>query len=300
MALYMLMMLIAGSCYGFVSPILRLGYAHGFSASVMTNIQYVLAFAVLWIIALVTPRGAKISGRQWLLILFIGLCNASVSYCYYRALTILPASFGIILLFQFAWMTVVLDIIIKRQWPNVAKWTGLVIILVGTVLAVGMKGGEWQHIPLWAVGLGLLSALSYALNLYMSEYNDPAVSPQLRSALVVTVAMLLIFIVFPPGSTIHAMLHQPSVYYWGGWVALLSQVLPTVLMLIAIPRIGGRMAGVLGTIELPTAVFGAWIINQESITWLRWLGVLLILFGILVSEVIRKRPKLQHRERRPA
>ncbi|MFB5190883.1 EamA family transporter [Alicyclobacillus fastidiosus] len=293
MALYMLMMLMASACYGFVSPILRLSYAHGFSASAMTDIQYVIAFVVLWVIALFTPRGARIRGKQWWLILAIGLANAAVSYCYYQALTVLPASFGIILLFQFAWMTVVMDIIVKRKWPSAMKWIGLAIIFVGTGLAVGMKRGEWQHMPLWAVGLGLLSALSYAMNLYLSEYNDPAVSPQLRSALVVTVAMLLIFIPFPPGSMLRAMAH-PGIYYWGGWVALLSQILPTLLILIAIPRIGGRMAGVLGTIELPTAVVGAWLINQESITWLRWSGVGLILLGILVSEVVQT-PKLSRR-----
>ncbi|WP_431308653.1 EamA family transporter [Alicyclobacillus fastidiosus] len=125
----------------------------------------------------VHAAGARIRGKQWWLILGIGLANAAVSYCYYQALTVLPASFGIILLFQFAWMTVVMDIIVKRKWPSATKWVGLAIIFLGTGLAVGMKRGEWQHMPLWAVGLGLLSALSYAINLYLSEYNDPAVSP---------------------------------------------------------------------------------------------------------------------------
>jgi drug/metabolite transporter (DMT)-like permease len=288
MPLYMLMMLVAGASYGFVSPVLRLSYAHGLSVQAMTDIQYVLAFAVLWIIALFRHKGARIRGNQWWLILAIGVCNAAVSYTYYRALTVLPASLGIILLFQFAWITVVIDIIVKRRNPGLYKWIGLVVILIGTVFAVGLNAGAWHDIPLWALGLGLLSALSYALNLYLSEYNDPAVSPQLRSALVVTVAMLLMFIPFPPGQMFHAMSH-PQIFYWGGWVALLSQIMPTMLLLISIPRIGGRMAGVLGTIELPTAVLGAWIINREDVAWSRWIGVLLILLGILISEAIRSR-----------
>ncbi|WAH36643.1 EamA family transporter [Alicyclobacillus dauci] len=296
MPLYMLMMLVAGASYGFVSPLLRLSYAHGLSVQAMTDIQYVLAFVVLWIIALFRHKGASIRRSQWLLIVVIGICNAAVSYCYYRALTVLPASLGIILLFQFAWMTVVIDIIVKRRWPSLFKWIGLIVILIGTALAVGLKMSDWHHMPLWAVGLGLLSALAYALNLYLSEYNDPAVSPQVRSALVVTVATLLMFIPFPPGDMFHAMVTRPAaVFYWGGWVAFLSQILPTMLILISIPRIGGRMAGVLGTIELPTAVFGAWVIDQEAIAWSRWSGVILILFGIVISELVRSR----HRKATP-
>lgn len=288
MALYMIMMIVAGASYGFVSPVLRLSYAHGFSVQVMTDVQYVIAFVVLWIIAAFRHKGGRIRPSQWWLMLAIGVCNAGVSYCYYRSLTVLPASLGIILLFQFAWITVIIDVIVKRRSPGMLKWLGLVVILGGTVLAVGLNTGNWHKMPLWAVGLGLLSALSYALNLYLSEYNDAAVSPELRSALVVTVATLLMFIPFPPGQLFHAMANA-SLYYWGGWVSLLSQILPTMLILISIPRIGGRMAGVLGTMELPTAVVGAWLLNHESISWSRWLGVVLILFGIVISEVFTSR-----------
>jgi drug/metabolite transporter (DMT)-like permease len=286
----MLMMLLAGASYGFVSPVLRLSYAHGFTVQAMTDIQYVLAFGVLWILAAFRHKGARISGSQWVLILVIGLCNAAVSYCYYRALTVLPASLGIILLFQFAWMTVIIDIVVKRRWPSPMKWVGLVAIVIGTLLAVGLKMSDWRHIPLWAIGLGLMAAVSYAFNLYLSEYNDMAVSPELRSALVVTVAMLLMFIPFPPGQLIHAMA-RPMLFYWGGWISFLSQALPTIFILVSIPRIGGRMGGILGTIELPTAIFGAWLINHEFVNWMRWSGVILILLGIVVSEMTLKRRK---------
>lgn len=293
MPLYMLLMLFAGTSYGITSPILRIAYDRGMDVSTATDVQYMFAFVVLWLVALFRHKGNPIRGRQWLLIVATAVVNAAVSYFYYRALTVLPASLGIIFLFQFAWMTTGIDILVKRKLPTWPKWIGLLVILVGTFLSVGVKVADWSHVPFWAAGLGLLAALSYALTLYLSEFNDPTVSPELRSALVISIAMLVIFIPFPPGAAFRHIAENPYLtLYYGGWVALTSQVLPTLLLLIAIPRIGGRMAGILGTIELPTTVFAAWLMNGDPVSLSRWIGVLLILAGILVSEVIQTRQKL--------
>lgn len=292
MAIYILLMLVASSAYGLVSPILRNAYQAGLDVNTATDLQYVLAVVALWIVAIFRHRGKPIRGVQWLLIGGIGLCNAVFCYAYYQALIVLPASIGIVFMFQFVWMTMGIDILVKRQLPGLFKWIGLAFILFGTVLSVGIDPAAWRAIPLWAAGLGLLAALSYAGTLYLSGYNDPDISPEVRSALVITVATLLIFLVFSPADMVHALVIHPAVsFYWGGWIALLSQVLPTLLVLIAIPRIGGRMAGVLGTLELPVAIFGAWLFNGDHVSPTRWIGVVLILGGILVSEGIRTRSR---------
>ncbi|WP_067622647.1 EamA family transporter [Alicyclobacillus acidiphilus] len=290
MAIYILLMLIASSAYGLVSPILRDAYQAGLDVNTATDVQYVLAVVVLWIVVLFRRRGKPVQGAQWLLILGVGLANAVFCYAYYQALTVLPASIGIVFMFQFVWMTMVIDIIVKRRLPEWPKWIGLILILAGTVLSVGIEPGAWHAIPWWAAGLGLLAALSYACTLYLSGYYDPDVSSELRSALVMTVATVFIFFVFPPSDMMRSFVAHPArTVYWGGWIALLSQVLPTLLVLAAIPHIGGRMAGVLGTLELPVAVFGAWLMNGDHVTWSRWIGVVLILCGIVISEAIRSR-----------
>ncbi|WP_281759471.1 EamA family transporter [Alicyclobacillus hesperidum] len=287
---YAVFMLLAASAYGLVSPILRLAYGAGLSAAATTDGQYAVAAVVLWIFALFRHKGKRINRVQWLLIVAIGLMNALFSYAYYRALTVLPASLGVVFMFQFVWMTMFIDILVKRRLPGRWKWIGLVLILLGTYLAVGASPGAWRAMPLWAVGLGLVSALAYAISLYISGYNDPDVSPQLRAALVITAAWIAVSIPFPPSLLWHSFrLHPLPTLYWGFWIALLSQILPTLLSLIAIPHIGGRMAGVLGTMELPVAVFGAWLINGDVVGPLRWFGVVMILGGIVVSEAVGRK-----------
>lgn len=277
-----ILMLLAGSSYGLVSPMLRMAFGHGLGAAQVTDWQYVIAAVVLWMMVGMRRRWAHVSRRQWLIITVIGVCNATLNYCYYLALTALPASIAIVLLFQFAWMVVVIDVVAKHRWPGWTRTVALVIILAGTVLAVGLGRGSWHAYPTWAIAFGLISALAYAVVLYISEYSAASEAPEQWSALQITIAMLLTFIPFTPSHLAEGPF--PAALAWSGLIALFSQVLPILLIFTSIPLIGGQMAAILGTIELPVAVFAARWLNAEHVTWFRWAGVLLILAGIVLSE----------------
>jgi drug/metabolite transporter (DMT)-like permease len=290
-AMPMIFMLLAGACYGLVSPLIRFEYTKGFTAADLTNAQYGIAFVITWLIVLARHHKSVIRKNQWFLLIALGIAAALVSICYYTALTVLPASFATVLLFQFAWMATFIDIVVTRSMPSLLKWLGLVVIIGGTFLAVGMiadssnsgTASSGGHYSLWAIGLGLLSALFYTLTLYLSGYVSESISPELRSAIVITVGMLVIFIPFRPTYLISGILWH-GLLGWGGLIAIVGQVAPMLLMLIAIPLIGGRMAAILGTIELPVSICGAWLLNGEFISIARWSGVFLIIVGILVSE----------------
>ncbi|OFW77127.1 MAG: hypothetical protein A2201_10510, partial [Alicyclobacillus sp. RIFOXYA1_FULL_53_8] len=259
----------------------------------------------LWPIALFWRKGRPVSARQWGLLTLIGLAGAGTSYTYYMSLTRLSASLAIVLLFQFAWIVLLIDALVTRRMPALEKLLGIVLIVIGTVLAVGLGGAGGAHhgnpgkvtfgllasAPLWAVLLGLSSAVFYSLTLYLSAYVDMESSPVLRSAITLTVSGIVMAVVFSPVHFYTVSLWH-GLWYWGSLVAVFSQTLPMLLMYIAIPRIGGRMAGVLGSIELPVAVLVAHLVLSESVTPMRWLGVVLILVGIVVSEwrVIRPKP----------
>jgi drug/metabolite transporter (DMT)-like permease len=295
---YALLVLLAGSSYGLVSPLMKHAYAAGLSTTSVTVTQYGFAAVLLWVVALVRGVRLRMPARQWLVLVALGVTGATTTFFYYWSLSVLPASLGIVLLFQFAWMVLVIDIVVTRRWPPPAKWAGVALIVVGTILAVGGPAALWSgsaagaapesaiaaasgRFPLWAIGAGLLSAVGYAGTLYLSGYADPTLSAPTRSAVITTVAGALVCIAFPP---LHLPFASTTLWLWGLLVALASQVVPTLLLMIGVPHVGGRMAGVLGSIELPVAVLTAWLWLGEPVSPIRWLGVLLILTGILVSE----------------
>jgi drug/metabolite transporter (DMT)-like permease len=289
---YALLVLLAGSSYGLVSPLLKQAYRAGFTTVDVTDAQYVFAAALLWLIALISPRRRmQVDRQQWAVLIGLGLTGAATTFFYYLSLSVLPASLGIVLLFQFSWVVLVIDILVTRRLPGAAKWAGVALIVVGTVLAVGgpsaltVDAGDAGRVgtaPFWAIVCGLIAAISYAGTLYLSSYADPAAPAALRAAIVTTCAGVLVIITFPP---VHLLTGgTSSLWFWGLLVALASQVVPTLLLLVGAPRTGGRMAGVLGSIELPVAVLAAHLWLGEAVSPLRWAGVLMILAGIAVSE----------------
>jgi drug/metabolite transporter (DMT)-like permease len=281
---YAFLVLLAGSSYGIVSTIMKVGYDQGFTVEQATDAQYLVGVVFLWIIALLWPGNRRIAKSQWWVLVVIALTSAGSTYAYYLALTHLPASLGIVLLFQFTWMVVLIDILVTKQWPPLQKWLGLAFICSGTVLAVGLFDQSISRFSMWAVLCGLLSGLGYAITLYVSGYADPGTNPAFRSALTATIAAAAIFTVFHPTSLL-----QPGLWHrlwpWALISGLFAQVIPLSLMLIAIPHTGGRMAGVLGSIELPVAVMSAAVFLHEDVSPLRWAGVVMILAGIVVSEL---------------
>jgi drug/metabolite transporter (DMT)-like permease len=68
-------------------------------------------------------------------------------------------------------------------------------------------------------------------------------------------------------------------------VALCGGILPPLFFSISAPHLPRGFATVLGSIELPVAVIMARMGSGESVTLMQWLGILLILIGISISEV---------------
>ena len=281
--IYVVMVLVASSCYGIVTPLIKVAYSHGFTVGDVTNSQYVIASILLWLMTAFVRKGGRISPKQWMLLVMLGLMGAGTSYTYYYALNYLPASLGIVLLFQFAWIILIFEIIATRRVPSKEKWIGVVIILLGTVFAVNLFGERFLRFPLWAVILGLLSAVFFAGLQYFSGYVDTQISSPLRSAIVMTVSTLAIMPVFPPTYLVSGALGK-GLWLYGALIALFYQAIPLVLTLIAVPRVGGRVAGILACVELPVAIFASAMFLRERTLLIEWVGVLVIIVGMVISE----------------
>lgn len=281
---YSMMMILAACSYGALSTVLKLSYAHGQGVRDMTAAQYDIAFVILWAMSLGRIRRTRFGRNQFLILAGVGLCGTGSTFAYYYSLTVLPASLAIVLLFQFTWMVPVIDMVVRKKGLDAVKWIGLCLILVGTVLAVGVGREAWSHFSLWGYVCGFLAGLGYAIQLYLTEYLSPQTSPVVRSAIIITIAAIATAFIAPPTWILNAT-RLPGLLFWGLLAALLGQVIPMILISVSIPRIGGRMASVLGAAELPTAVIFAWIVLREAVATLQWAGVLLILAGMMVSEV---------------
>jgi drug/metabolite transporter (DMT)-like permease len=277
--------LIGGASYGLISPVVKMAYDAGFSPGDVTSSQYFLATLVLVIIAALQYRRLKeLTRRDLLLFSFLGVLSTGTSVFYYLSLSYLSASLAIVLLFQFAWIVMLIDFLVTRNRPTPVKWVALVLILTGTVFAVDLLHSEWGAISMTGLLLGLLSSVTYSTFLYCTSYVRPGTSPWVNSAVIAVASTVTVFFVFPPVFLFDGALWD-GLWFWALIIGALGQIIPPVFFNMGIPKIGGSLAGVLGSIELPVAVVAAFVLLHERVSGVQWLGIAMILLGIFVAEI---------------
>jgi drug/metabolite transporter (DMT)-like permease len=283
-----IMLVFLGACsYGILSTFVKFAYKAGFSPGEVSGSQMFLAALLMWVLALLVSR-ERATAKQWLLLVGVGATTGLTGVFYYRALQYVPASIAIVLLFQFTWIGVLVEAVLLRRRPETGKVIALILLLLGTVLAGGLFGSGFGQFTLAGVLLGLLSAVTYALFIIFSGRVAPQVNPWLRSAIMLTGASLLTFIVYPPSFFTNGSLWN-GLLWWGGLLALFGGIVPTLFFTVGVPHIGSGLATILGAAELPTAVFLSSFVLREQVGIVQWIGVFVILMGIAVPEIVRKK-----------
>jgi drug/metabolite transporter (DMT)-like permease len=140
-----------------------------------------------------------------------------------------------------------------------------------------------EDLSLAGILLGLLAAASYTGTLNVNGHVALDVPSELRSTLMMTGAAILTLIIFPPqflanGTLLHGL------WIFALLIGLFGVVIPPYLYAKGIPTIGPAMASIIGSVELPVVIISSSIFLKETTTVLQWIGVLLILLGIIISE----------------
>lgn len=300
---YLVSVLTGAMSYGVLSTIVVLAYGEGYQLGEVVGSQLVTGFILSWLLVLYTKLrekrkqngsasastpankiSPKLTWKHRLLLMLAGAPTVVTGLLYYQSLRYIPASFAIILLFQFTWISVLIQAVSKRQRPSkVMLWT-LLVLLGGTLLAAGVMEQGSAPFNFLGILLGLLSAVSYSMFIIFSGKAVPTVHPAYRSAWMVTGGLILLCILFPPYFLFNGLLWGPLLVF-GLLLGFFGAFIPPVLFAIGVPHIGEDMAGVLGAAELPVAVLLSSFVLHEQVSELQWLGVGLILLGVIVPEL---------------
>jgi len=279
-----------GACsYGVLSTILKLGLGAGFTVPQILGGQYFFGWCMLLVLMLLFSR-VKVQIKQVGALLLAGIPMSLTGIFYSVAVAQLPASLAVLLLFQFTWIGVILEAVWERKFPSRGKIISIIVLILGTLLAGGVleqAGGSYT--PLGIV-MGLLSALTFAIYIFVSgkvATNVPVLS---KSFIMVSGAVIILFIVLSPNFLFDGSLAQ------GAWMysvpqALLGSIIPVVFFAIGVPKVGPGLGTILGAAELPAAVIVSVLVLQEQVSGLQWTGILLIIIGIVIPQFAFKRPK---------
>ncbi|MGN7938387.1 DMT family transporter [Virgibacillus sp. 6R] len=295
---YAFIVFLGGCCYGILSTFVKLAYANGFSVTEVTGGQYLFGSLISWGLVLLTKR-KKISRNQTIKLLLSGIPFGLTGVFYYQSLQTLNASLAIILLFQFVWIGTLIEWIFYKKKPSKVNLLAIMILLIGSILAAGIisNGGislSWQG-TMW----GLLAAVTFSTFIFLSGSVGTNVPPLLKSAVLSTGGLIVVFLVFPPIYLVNLPVLL-GVAPYGLLLGFFGVVLPPLLFSIGMPHIGPGLGTILTTSELPVAVSMSALVLKEDVGVVQWIGVIFILCGIIVSNVRRSNTtkKIVHVEKK--
>jgi drug/metabolite transporter (DMT)-like permease len=286
---YALIVFLGGCCYGILSTFVKLAYSAGYSVTEVTGGQYLFGTLITWILVLFTKK-KKVTRSQTLKLLLSGIPFGLTGAFYYQSLQTLNASLAIILLFQFVWIGTLFEVIFYKKNPTKGKLTSIIILLVGSVLAGGLITLDEIYLSWQGTIWGLLSALTFATFIFLSGSVGKDTPPLLKSALLSTGALLVVFLLFPPIYLFNLTV-LVGVAPYGLLLGFFGVFLPPLLYSIGMPHIGPGLGTILTASELPVAISMSSLVLDESVGLPRWIGVVLIFGGIVVGNVRHSKSK---------
>ncbi|MFD3448430.1 DMT family transporter [Microbacteriaceae bacterium 4G12] len=279
---YSLCVLIGACSYGIHSSIMKLGVRAGFNAKELVGGQYLFGWAFLLVATLLFSR-KKVALKNLIALLGMGITVSATSVLYGLAVERLPASLAVVLLFQFTWMGIIIEAIIDRRSFSREKMIAALFLLIGTVLAGGVIGGASTQVSIIGVVCGVLSACSFALYIFLNGKIATDVPALNKSLSMVTGAMILVFTVFSPSTLYNGSLEN-GLWKYGILLGLLGILIPIVFFSIGVSKVGAGLGTILSAVELPAAVIVSVLILKEHVSSLQWIGIVLILIGIIVPQ----------------
>ena len=291
------MVLAGASGYGLLSPIAKLAYNEGFSAAAVSVSQVLTGVLMVGVILLIqyfkgtkSTTYSKPSLRQKFLLAGAGTFLGLTTVFIYKALELLPASIGIVLLFQFTWMGIVMEAILTKTRPDKAKLFSLFILLAGTLFASGALETSSAHLSTVGVIWALLSAVTYTLVIYVSGNAVTEAAPFIRTFYMSLGSLAITLLCFPP-DTIVFSLTNTEMMKWGLLLGFLGAVFSPVMLNIGLPSVGVALGTILSAVELPVVVIASVLILNEQVSGLQWLGVGGILIAIALPYMLNKNQK---------
>ncbi len=256
----------------------------GFDALNISFMRNSVAAICMIIFAIVSKRNKlKISAKQILLYLLVGVTLYGNGALYYAAMGHASISVAVVLLYIAPAVVTVYSVIVFKEKFTVCKGIAVVMVIVGTALVTGIVGGATAS----AFGLfvGFMSGISYSIynigiKYEMKRGDDPVVA----TAYAFVISALVSAIIGKPAQTTQVLLQnfQPSVLLWCVLLGIVTAALPYFIYTYAMKKLPAGVTTSLGCVEPMTASIISFTIYGETISVYPIVGIILILVSVVL------------------
>ena len=271
--------------------IVKLAYRHGVDA--ITLVMFRMLFALPFFIAMAWWAGrhqAPLTRNDWLGVLGLGFSGYYLSsFLDFLGLQYISASFERLILYLNPTLVLVLGWVLYKRKITYRQGMAMAVSYSGVLLVFGHEVSlVGDNIALGAI-LVFGSAITYAIYLTYSGQLVQRLGSLRLAGLATTVACFFCILQFVLLQPVAALNVVPEVIWLSMLNATVCTVLPVLMIMMAIERIGPGLTSQIGMIgPLSTLTMGAFFLNETFNLWIL-MGTVLVLGGVFW---VTKAPKV--------
>lgn len=292
------MVAVAATLFAVNAPVVKVIEHTGFDAQRLTQVRSAGTFAGLVLVALATrPHALAVTRRQLMLLAALGIGGlALVQWAYFFAIHRLPIGEALLIQYVAPLLVALWARFAFHERVGRRIWMALACSLSGLVLIVQLWRGRLDGVGIAAAALG---CVSFAFYLLVAERASRRRDPISLLVWGMLFASLFWAVLEPwwsfPTRVFHgrtsllghlASLHAP-LWLLIAWMVVLGAIVPFVLFVAALPRIGATRTAIVAMLEPVVAILVAWAWLGESLDPVQLVGAALTLGGIVLAQTAR-------------
>jgi drug/metabolite transporter (DMT)-like permease len=293
------MYLVAAFLFALNGSVAKAQIEAGLSAAEVTEIRTIGCAVILLVYILVTKPGSLRVRRAEIpfLLLFGVLAYAMTPFLFFLSVELLPVAIAALLAFLAPVLVALWLRFVRHEPVGRGIWVALVLVIGGLLLVSQVWSG--MTLNLLGVIFGLLTAAALAAYLLLGEEGARRRDVMSLAFWGFAIATVTWSILAPWWNFPWAVLGTTTSMLDGDitgipvWslvlVMIVVSVVPFVLVLMSLQRIGAQRGGILGTTEPVWAALIAFVLLGEVLSPVQGLGGLVVLAGVIVAELAAQR-----------
>ena len=293
------MYLVAAFLFALNGSVAKAQIEAGLSPAEVTEVRTIgCALILLIYILIVNPGSLKVRRTEIPFLLLFGvLAYALTPFLFFLSVELLPVAIAALLAFLAPVLVALWLRYVKHEAVGWSIWLSLVLVVGGLILVSQVWSGMTLN-PL-GVFFGLLTAAALAAYLILGEEGARRRDVMSLAFWGFAIATITWSILAPWWNFPWNLLTTTTSLFDGAvtgipvWslviVMIAISVIPFVLVLMSLQRIGAQRGGILGTTEPLWAALLAFILLGEVLSPIQGLGGLVVLAGVIVAEFASQR-----------
>lgn len=274
--------IISAVLFGSAGLFVKYAHSTGLESVSLLTIQYIFAIIIMFsLIMIKNNREVKVNKRTLINLAIMGVVgNTFMTVFYYKAFEYLPVPLVTILLYTYPIMVFFYSTIFKKEKVTLKKSLAVALAFFGCILTLELLSGEIQY-SIKGIIYGILCAIFYAFMNIFTESKLENVPPLTINAYS-TLFSLIALLIYKPLT--YSTVGSLSVKGISSIIilAVFCEVIPLTLLYAAISYIGALKVSIIANLEVPSAVFIAFLFLGETVSITQAVGIVLVIVATML------------------